>query len=269
VDYIEYGNSSGQLVVYFHGAPGSPEESAIFDSRAKDHNLRILAFDRFAIDSSDNPDTYYQQLAQQIRHKAAGQPVHIIGFSIGAHIALEVGKILQGQLGQTHLISPGAPLIGGGFLDSMAGGLVFKLAIKSPFIFSLLTRFQKLLAAVAPSLLVNMLFASAADADKQLLSRSEFHSDISAMLKHCFQSRVKGYIRDINLYVTWPGDLADYCSSVSIWQGSEDNWSPPAMASYLSGAIPGSGSVEFMQGLSHYSCLYEAAPAICRKLEQI
>jgi len=76
-------------------------------------------------------------------------------------------------------------------------------------------------------------------------------------------------MRDIKLYVAWLGDFADYTSSVTVWQGTEDNWSPPAMASYLYEAIPGTRALELMEELSHYSCLCEAAPEICRRLEKL
>lgn len=269
MDCIEYGNRNGQLVVYFHGVPGSPVESSIFDSHAKEHNLKIICFDRFAIDSASDSAAYYQQLASQIRLKAAHQPIDIVGFSIGAHVALEVGRILQGQVGQTHLISPAAPVNGGDFLDSMAGGLVFKLAMNRPFIFSILSLVQKSLALLAPRLLVKMMFSSAAGRDKELINQSQFKDSITSILKYCFQNRIRGYMRDIKLYVAWLGDFADYTSSVTVWQGTEDNWSPPAMASYLYEAIPGTRALELMEELSHYSCLCEAAPEICRRLEKL
>jgi hypothetical protein len=52
VESVEYGNKGGQLVVYFHGVPGAVEECAVFDSYVENHNLKIICFDRFAIDHS-------------------------------------------------------------------------------------------------------------------------------------------------------------------------------------------------------------------------
>jgi hypothetical protein len=37
----EYGSADGNLVIYFHGVPGSPEDSEIFSFEAKVHNLRF------------------------------------------------------------------------------------------------------------------------------------------------------------------------------------------------------------------------------------
>jgi pimeloyl-ACP methyl ester carboxylesterase len=268
VEFAEYGNRDGQLVVYFHGAPGAIEECAVFDGHAKSHNLRIICFDRFSIDSSLDRESYYEHIARQIGSKAGGDPIDIIGFSIGAHAALETSVLLKDQVRHTHLVSAAAPIKAGDFMDNMAGGLVFKLAVEKPFIFSLLTQCQKIMALLAPRILVSMLFSSAAGKDKELSKRHDFKSYITPVLEHCFQNRAHGYMRDINFYVTWSGNLSELTSNVHIWHGTEDNWSPFSMASYLSNAIPGASCVEAMEGLSHYSCLYEAAPKICAQLEK-
>lgn len=262
LEFTEYGCSGGDLVVYFHGAPGAIEEACIFEGYAKNHNLRVLCFDRFAIDG----EHYYQRLAMQIRWQAQGQPLAVIGFSIGAHVALEVSAILGNQVRYAHLISAVAPINDGDFLHKMAGGTVFKLAMDWPLVFSSLTGFQKLLANLAPRTLVKILFASAVGKDQQLLNQTDFKRYITAILRHCFAGRVAGYTRDIMLYTKWTCELEGFTTPVSLWHGVEDNWSPLSMASYLNVAIPGESSVEEMSGLSHYSCLLEAAPMICERL---
>lgn len=266
--FIEYGRKGGQLVVYFHGVPGAMDECAVFDSYAKEHNLKIVCFDRFSISSSLNRESYYQELATQIRIKADGEQVDFIGFSIGANVTLEVGAILNDQVRCTHLVSAAAPISAGGFINSMAGGLVFKLAAEKPLILSLLTQYQKIMALIAPSMLVSMLFSSSAGKDKELSKRPDFKRYIPPILKHCFQKRVSGYMRDTKFYSTWLGEFGSYTSSVHLWHGTEDNWSPFSMASYLCSVIPSATRVDTMEGLSHYSCLFEAAPKICAQLEK-
>lgn len=125
----------------------------------------------------------------------------------------------------------------------------------------------KMLAMLAPYILVKMLFASAAGKDKELNKQSAFRRNITQVLKHCFMRRTSGYMRDVHLYVKWQDKLAEYNNSVYLWHGTEDNWSPLSMASYLCDSMPGVRSIKSMKGLSHYSCLYEAAPQICRLLK--
>ncbi|MDA9004126.1 alpha/beta hydrolase [bacterium] len=268
MEYVEYGKKDGKMVIYFHGAPGAMEECAIFDRYAKEHNLTIVCFDRFSMDCSLHRESYYNELAAKIRIKSRGEPIDFIGFSIGAHVALEVSALLRSQVKHIHLVSAAAPLSDGDFIDHMAGGLVFKLAAKKPFLFFLLTQYQKVMALVAPGMLVNILFASAAGKDKELSKQSDFKRYMTPILRHCFQKRVRGYIRDVKLYTAWLGAFSRNTSIVHLWHGTEDNWSPFSMASYLCNAIPGATHVEAMEGLSHYSCLFEAASKICIQLEK-
>jgi len=266
VETVEYGNQDGRLVVYFHGVPGALAECSIFEQYVQQHQLRIICFDRFALDAALEPENYYQQLANAISAKAGEAPVDIIGFSIGAHVALEMAARLKQQLGQLHLVSAAAPLDAGDFIEHMAGGLVFKLAKNKPRIFSLLTYYQKLMALVAPQMLTGMLFASAAGKGKQLSQQAEFKNFIGPILAQCFRQRVAGYIRDVRLYVNWSGKLTCSASNTYLWHGTKDNWSPFAMAEYLTAAIPAATTIEPMEGLSHYSCLTAAAPKICALL---
>ncbi|TAN49453.1 MAG: alpha/beta hydrolase [Rhodospirillales bacterium] len=256
------------MVVYFHGAPGAPEECDIFDRDAKNHGLTLLCFDRFSVDSSINGEAYYKLLAEEIANKAGGKPVDVIGFSIGAFVALQTCRYLKG-VRSLHLVSAAAPLEAGDFLDGMAGKPVFQLAKRFPALFLLLSYWQGLLALLVPKALFRMLFASAAAGDQALVADPEFQSGITKVLSSCFRGRVRGYARDVGTYVQpWKTTLSGITVNTHIWHGAQDNWSPKPMADYLASALPHCSSVKVFDGLSHYSCLYRAAPEICRLLGQ-
>ncbi|MFN9716540.1 MAG: alpha/beta fold hydrolase [Sphingomonadales bacterium] len=53
----------------------------------------------------------------------------------------------------------------------------------------------------------------------------------------------------------WSDELAKVHQPVAIWQGSEDDWTPPAMAQALAQRLPSRPAVEVMRGLSHFSAL--------------
>jgi pimeloyl-ACP methyl ester carboxylesterase len=263
----QFGASHGKLAIYFHGAPGAPEEGKIFDMDAKGHDLTVLCFDRFAIDPSLTGEAYYQLLAAEITKQAAGRQVNFIGFSIGAFIALQTCRYMPNGVRSLHLVSAAAPLEAGNFLPAMAGKQVFQLAKAAPALFLLLSYWQGLLAWLAPKALFRLLFASAAGGDKALAADPEFQASITPVLRSCFLRRVRGYARDIGAYVQpWNATLANISVDTHIWHGDEDNWSPPQMVHYLASAIPGCSSTQGFSGLSHYSCLYRAAPEICRLL---
>ena len=266
--FSQFGADDGRLVVYFHGAPGAPEECSIFDQDAKDNGLTVLCFDRFAVDSSINGEAYYKLLAEEVARKAGGKPVDVIGFSIGAFVALQTCRYLKG-VRSLHLVSAAAPLEAGDFLDGMAGKPVFQLAKRFPALFLLLSYWQGLLALFVPKALFRMLFASAAAADQALVADPAFQSGITKVLSSCFRGRVKGYARDVGAYVQpWKSTLSEVSVNTHIWHGAQDNWSPKSMADYLASALPGCTSTRIFDGLSHYSCLYRAAPEICKLLGQ-
>jgi pimeloyl-ACP methyl ester carboxylesterase len=265
--FVEYGNPEGKTVIYFHGAPGSPEECSIFDGLAKEYGLNIVCFDRFAIDTSLKNKDYYKFLASAISDKAQGKKVDLIGFSIGCHTAIETSVYLDSSVRNLHLISAAAPLDAADFLDDMAGKMVFTLAMKRPTIFILLSYWQTLIAKIAPNVLFNLFFGSAKGEDETLSKSSVFKRYITPILAYCFSKNVKGYIRDIKQYVThWNGSVMRCTSNTYIWHGTNDNWSPVSMAQYLNNNLPASSKLELMKGLSHYSCLHSAVPKICAQL---
>jgi len=265
--YRQFGADDGQRVVYFHGTPGAPEECAVFDQYGKDNNLTFISYDRFSIDSALEGTAYYQRLADEIADKAAGKAVDLVGFSIGGFIALQVSRLMGTNVRSLHLVSAAAPLDAGNFIDRAAGKSVFRLAQQHPFAFHFLVRLQGLIAAVRPGLVFRMMFANAAGEDKRLAASNEFQNAITGILKLCFTHHAAGYARDVRAYVQpWKDTLSGIGVDTHIWHGAEDNWSPAAMAAYLASAIPGCTSTEIFNGLSHYSCLYRAAPEICHQL---
>jgi len=265
--FSQFGADNGRVVIYFHGVPGAPEECAAFDHYGKEHGLRFICFDRFAIDASIAGEAYYQFLAAAISKQAVGEKVDVIGFSIGAFIALQTCRYLPDKIRTLHLISAAAPLDAGDFLNAMAGKQVFQLAKAFPVLFVLLSYWQSLLALLSPTALFRLLFANVAGDDKALAVDLEFRSGIINVLKSCFIGRIRGYVRDVQSYVLpWKTTLSEMTVNTQIWHGAEDNWSPVAMAEYLQSAIPGCASTQIFKGLSHYSCLYQAAPEICRQL---
>jgi pimeloyl-ACP methyl ester carboxylesterase len=269
MEFNQYGSDNGQKVIYFHGAPGAPQECAIFDKFGKENGLTFFCFDRFSVDTSIDSEAYYQFLAKEISKQAGGEKVDFVGFSIGAFIALQTCRHMAQEVRHLHLVSAAAPLEGGDFLESMAGKQVFRLAKSLPFLFMLLSYWQGLLAWLFPKMLYRLLFASSTGADKVLAGDPEFQLTIIPVLQACFMGRVRGYARDISAYVhPWAATLSEISVNTHIWHGSADNWSPKTMADYLKSAIPGCRHIDILNDLSHYSCLYAAAPKICTLLRK-
>ena len=263
--FSQFWSDNGRIVVYFHGVLGAPEECAIFDVQGKENGLTIICFDRFAIDASIFGEAYYQLLAREITKHACGAKVDVIGFSIGAFIALQTCRYLPEGIRNLHLISAAAPLEAGNFLDEMAGKPVFRLAKTFPAFFVLFSYWQGWLALLLPKLLFRLLFARATGEDKFLAADHEFQRNITQVLRTSLNEHVTGYTRDIKAYVDpWETTLSEISVNARIWHGELDNWSPVGMAKYLQSALPRGTDLEILDGLSHYSCLYATAPRICK-----
>lgn len=262
-----FGADDGPLLVYFHGAPGAAEEAGLFDALGKSQGFRVLSIDRFTLDPALIGERYYAQLATDIRAHAGDDQVDVVGFSIGAFVALQTCRHLGTRVRQMHLISAAAPLEAGPFLDAMAGKAVFRLAQRFPFGFLLLSYWQRVLAMVFPKALFRLFFASACAGDQALAADPGFQATLTAQLRTCFANGVRGYVRDVAAYVQpWADTLGEVRAPTSLWHGVQDNWSPVAMADYLGRSLPDVVRMEKFAGLSHYSCLFRAAPEIAKSI---
>ncbi len=267
MQFSEFGDPSGQLVVYFHGVPGSIEECAVFDESAKQNRLRFVCFDRFSLEKNLHGNDYYQAIADAIKEQAGGKLFDVVGFSIGCHVALKVSVLVVEQVRQMHLVSAAAPLQGADYLNDMAGKVVFKLAIHYPMVFTALSFWQSLLCRVSPRVLFAMIFGSAKGKDKQLAEDPEFKMLIDQILQHSYSKNLKGYKRDVGEYVQpWQGVLTRCEAQTTLWHGTEDNWSPVEMSEQLRQALPNCAEVHTIEAASHYSCLMQSSDGICRAL---
>jgi pimeloyl-ACP methyl ester carboxylesterase len=274
MQFKSFGNENGKLAVYFHGAPGAPSEAEFLKDAATQYNLNILCFNRFSVDSDIVGNAYYLLLADTIKkhmetHGSNPKKVHLIGFSIGCHVALEVSICLAGKVDSLHLISAAAPLEAGGFIDQMAAKPVFKLAQNVPLLFKLLTHWQGLLVRATPRLLFNMIFSSAQGNDKKLVTDPAFKQLLAGILGVCFKQTISGYIKDVLQYVQpWSPRVALCSVDTYLWHGEQDNWSPVAMAHYLESALPSCKGKHIEPEGSHYSCLIAVAPLVCGLIAQ-
>lgn len=247
--------------VYFHGQPGSPAELGIA-------SLAVSPSDLFAPDrATDRPDlplaAYLDHLTASVLARYPDGPIRLVGFSLGALVAIEVALRITGRQVSLDLVSPAAPLGCGDFLPDMAGGAVFGLAGSRPGLFAMLTGLQAALARWAPGLLFRQIFAGAAGADGDLARDPAFRATVQGILGHTLANGGRGYRREVLGYVVWsPQRLAALTHPVSLWQGEADTWTPPAMARALAERLPMVRAVRTFPGLSHYSTLRAALPDI-------
>lgn len=234
--------------IYLHGVPGSVAELRYFAPDAQN----VIAPDHLAFSTTES----------LVATLPAG-PLHLIGFSLGAFVALRLAALLGPQVERLDLISAAAPLELGDFLAAMAGGDVFRMARDQPTRFGMIVQFQAMLARIAPALLVRLLFHGARGGDEALVKDAAFKAMISASLRETFGANKPGYRAAILAYVQpWANTIHTVTAPTHIWQGLDDTWTPPAMAESLSQALLNVQSVSRLRGDSHYSTLARVLPKL-------
>lgn len=242
--------------LYFHGLPGSAAELSAFGpeiaARAKDFHVVARGGD-------------FARLGAEIAARFPDQPLRLVGFSLGAAAALRTAPHLGERVEQIDLVSPAAPLQLGDFLSGMAGAPVFRAALAGSLSFAGLTILQAQVARFAPARMAAALMAKAKGQDRALAADPRFIAALAHSLGYSLLEQRAAYMAEIRAYVSdWRADLAKVHQPVAIWQGSQDDWTPPAMAEALSAALPVRPLVTMLPGLSHFSMLrayLEARPS--------
>ncbi|MDA7430727.1 alpha/beta hydrolase [Primorskyibacter aestuariivivens] len=237
--------------LYLTGLPGSGHELDLLPERPED----LLVLDR-------NGYRYFGAMAKDLGRYSEGRPVHLIGFSLGAHAALRLAAAAPERVSALTLVSPAGPLELGRFLPGMAGASVFRLA-RWPILFRGFARLQRMLALRAPSFLAAQLIKSMSAPDKAFFADTEHRITFERILVAGFDANYPTYRRELPTYVRpWSDRLARIKCPVTIWQGTEDRWTPPAMAEALYAALPDGARLNRVEGAGHYTTLVRKADEI-------
>jgi pimeloyl-ACP methyl ester carboxylesterase len=229
--------------LYFHGLPGSGAELAGFGPEIA---ARAAGF-HVATRGGD-----FAQVAASLPEGA----LRLVGFSLGAAAALRTARLLGERVAQIDLVAPAAPLHLGDFLGQMAGAPVFRAALAGAMPFAVLTFVQAQVARLAPEKMAAALMAKAKGEDRALAADPRFIAALAQSLRHSLLDARAAYTSEIRAFVSdWRAELALVHQPVSIWQGSEDDWTPPAMAEALAAALPRRPQLALLPGLSHFSTL--------------
>ena len=239
--------------VFCHGMPGTIDDAQLL--RAANPTASIVALDLLKVSPAASEEGLLSEF-DRITADASGKTVHLIGFSIGAMVAIKLAARRPNRVSGLTLVSAAAPLSLGDFLPDTAGRVVFELARNRPWALSLLTRVQGILVRTAPNRLVKGLFAKCGPRERELL-RSEHFRDIVIMgMKASFVDHPQSYLTFVKEYVhDWQGDIPDVICPVHLWHGTRDTWAPPSMAQALEKAFAAPVTMTWIEQGEHYSTL--------------
>ena len=235
-----------KTMIYFcHGVPGGPSDAALLglEDVIAPNLFEAAPLAQFDTLTKDSPDG----------------SVHLVGFSIGAMVALRLAASRPAKVGKVTLIAPAAPLSLGNFLPAMAGRTVFRLAKRAPAVLRGITGVQGLLLRVSPDFVLDRLFAKADPHERRLVAEPEVRKVLRAGLRNSFRAHPKAYVQAVCAYTgDWAGALQMVACPVEIWHGEADTWAPIAMAEALDRALPNGADLHRVAGAAHYGALKAA-----------
>lgn len=253
-----FGDPRGRPVIYFHGTPGAPVEAELIASAASKAGVRLLALDRARVAPEVAGEDYLSALAQVAADACDGRRATILGFSIGAALALRVASRMGEQAGPLLLFSTAGPLDLPGAFDGMGGGAqVFRAAQAGGRMFDFGVTCQSFLAARAPDMLRQMLFSGAEASDRAFAASPGGSLPLRRVLAQSLGREAASYRRDVLTYVqAWSYELGGVKAPVSMWHGAKDTWAPVAMAHAVAERCRANLSVV---STGHYTTLTECA----------
>jgi len=238
----------GRQIIFCHGCPGSPKDAAL----AFPKEWAVIAPDFLKV---PNPiETGLHAVSGAV--EASGDKVTIVGFSIGAMVAIKIARRSPENVGAIVLLSPAAPLQLGDYLERMAGRPVFELARKWPSALHGLAIVQLLALRLAPLVVLRQLFRDVGATERRFVADAAFRRHLIEGLASSLGAGRANYVELLRSYVAdWRSDLDNLAMPVEIWHGAEDRWAPVSMAHDLAFRIGSDTVVNILPGHGHYASL--------------
>jgi len=242
LSYREYGrNTTGPLVFYFHGTPGSRLELGLCDAESCHSGARVIAIDRPGLGRStyasnrritDWPSDV-EQLAAALGY--ADQPFGILGLSGGAPYAAACAYQIPHRLTHVAIVSGHTPLEACGTCPGNQDQLI-ALISRRPRLGKLAFQVIGRRLDRKPDQVIAKISKNWTAADKRLmLCNSKHYRQLIDNLREANRCGPAGLVTDIRLLAgCWGFQLRDITGvPISIWQGECDRIVTPSMGRYF------------------------------------
>ncbi len=244
--FIEYGDSKGKPVFFFHGWPGSRYSGKETDKAAKKIGVRVISADRPGIGLSDYkenrklldwPDDVVE-LADYLKIKKFS----VIGVSGGGpYVAICAYKIPE-RIVKAGIVVGLAPVNIKGNLDGMS--FQGRVGWANYHRFPTLRMLASLGAAIQFKYFTKLgsLIAFPTKQDRELYNNAvKNKAGEESGVEEAFRQGIKGSSTELRVYTDdWGFDLKDIETKTYLWYGAKDKCVSLNMAKYYESKIPNS-----------------------------
>lgn len=243
LSYAEYGDPSGEPILYFHGLPGSRLDAQLTEPVASRLGVRVIAVDRPGFGRSDfKPDRTIGEWPQDVGQLADALDLErfaVMGVSGGGPYAAACAHTIPERLTSVGIVCGMGPLDAPGATDGMTNFCRVCLFL-SQHIPHLLRPFCALIARTLGDRPHGFhLGGDASPLDRATLERSDITRILGDSFCEAVHDGARGAAWDLALLGrSWDFRLQDIPTQVYLWHGELDDTVPPAMGRYQAAAIP-------------------------------
>lgn len=258
ITYTEYGDASGTPVLFLHGTPGSRRLGTLFDTAAREHDLRLLAPDRPGYGQSTPwPDRSISDAGTfltAVLDDAGVETAGLVAFSGGSAHALAAASSHPSRFDRVDVVAGATP-------PSVTAEtptpqrVLSGLAQWTPRGLGALLRGQAFLAdRLDPS------FVVAQYAHDPESAPEEVRTVVKADFLEAFAESRSGAVTEFrNAASAWGVAFEEIDADVQLWHGNRDTNVPVAGARRLQDRIP-AAELRVLDDADHLQTLCRATP---------
>ena len=260
--YAEYGAETGSPVVFLHGTPGSRRLAELFESTARDGDVRLLAPDRPGYGRSDPwPERSIRDGGRVVRtvlDHAGIDAARLVAFSGGAPYAFAAAAALPSRIERVDAVAGATPPEYARERPAVQRALS-RIGSTAPPALAALFRIQRWVAGRRdPSFVVAQYTTgepTAAVSDRAAeIVRADF---LEALSRHR-----SGTVTEFRQTAAdWNVDFGAIDAPVRFWHGDDDANVPIAAVRRFEAALP-TGELTVLDGADHLQTLLRAVPEI-------
>ena len=261
IAYEEYGDPSGEPVIFCHGWPGSRAQGELADAAGRELGLRIISPDRPGISLSQFQKNRsvldWPPLMADLAGALEISRYRLLAISGGAPYALAAAWADPGAVQAVAIVSGAVPLAERGTNAGLFFGYVWLMHIhrRSPAVLRLLMRlFRGLILLPVPAVLRPLVIAFQEPAGRRAMNRDRNAYEIYfKSTREAWRQNAVGAAHDGTLYAQpWGFSPGEIRVPVRFWHGRDDGRFSWKLVKSLAARIPRSVT-HFVENEGHNS----------------